>query len=96
MDPEIVKQQSGQFKSTPKKIQQWEGTGVHRLYNMEEVIHPQPQCAACLNIAGISYPNCGRRKDSAVYMRHLLWVKWLTHLPQGQHDCLVQHRIYKK
>ena len=86
---------SNQFNSTPNLIQQWEGTGFHRVANMEEFRNPQPQCAPCLQITGISQNNRGMRKDSARYIRYCLCVKWLIHMPQGQHEWHVQ-QLFKK
>ena len=58
---------------------------------MGEVRHPQLQCVTCLQSAGLSYPNHGISKDLAIYIKHFLCVKWLTHIPQGQYDWNVQN-----
>ena len=58
--------QSGQFNITPNVIMKWEGTGFLRVYNMEEVRHPQTQCDTCFQRDGIIHPNLGTRKDSDI------------------------------
>ena len=78
--------QRGQFKSMTKAIQKLEGKGVPRVYNMEEIRHPQPQCIPHLKSAYLNYHNHGTRKDSALYINCCLCVKSFTHLPQGTHD----------
>ena len=55
---------SGQFKSTPNGIQQWEGAGVPRVSNMEEVRYPEPQGVQLLQRVDIRYTNRVTRKDS--------------------------------
>ena len=62
---------------------------------MEEVRHPKPQRVPCLKIAGLSYPNRGMIKDSYLYIRNYLFVKWFTHLTQGQKEWCVW-QLFKK
>ena len=54
---------SGKFKSTHNVIKQWEGTGVPKESNTEEIIYNQPKHVPCLQIAGIIYYNRGKRRD---------------------------------
>ena len=62
---------------------------------MEEVRHPQPQRAQCFQSAGLILPNRGMSKYSALYIRHLLCLLWLTYIPQGQCECRLE-QLFKK
>ena len=63
-----------------------EGQWVTRVSNTEEVKQPQPQHAPCFQISGIRYPNRGIRKDFVLYIKALICVKRLNHLPQVHHE----------
>ena len=67
----------------PNAIHKWEGAGVTRVSNMEEVVYPQPQCIPCSQSAEL---NRGTRKDSDLYIMCFLCVKWLIHIPQVSHE----------
>ena len=63
---------------------------------MEGVRHPQPEHVTHSQRADLSYTNCGTRKDSSLYIKHFLCVKWLIHLPQGPHEWRVCQLFEKK